>query len=330
MATTLDAGFDKAFDEASKEQSSEETKDQATTETPGKEAEAATGEAASPAEEKDTELAQPPEGSDELLPSGEWEKLKDPDAKLKALNKAWTQKTQKLAEDRKQFTEQQEALEPFTDLVKGLQENPLETVKALANHFKIQLGEAESKAEVKEAANELLADLKQSLGPDLEFLADKLAPVFERTVAKLASQAITKEVGPLKKQAQAMQEETVRQQIDANLGAFTKKYPDWKKHEAKMTEIGVRLQPAADPKTGKPPTWMDYMEDLYYLATKDGREGDIAKQTVERMKKAAEKTETTEGGVSQNRVTKSAPKEGTWSDKFNQAFEDAKAGIVYE
>ena len=321
MATTLDQGFDKAFDEAVKEHPGTDAGQAAAP--PTKEAEAAAS-ATQTAEEKDTELAQPPEGSEELLPQEEYDKLRDkPEELRKALNKAFTQKTQALAEQRKAF-------EPYQELVSSLQEDPQGTVRALAERLGIKLEQAETKAEVKEATSELLADLKQSLGPDLEFLADKLAPVLERIVGKLAGQAVSKEVEPLKQQAEAMQAETVRQQIEGNLELFTKKHPDWKKHEVQMTAIGKRLHPAADPRTGKPPTWMEYMEDLYYLATKDVREGDITRKTVERMKESAEKSEGSGDGVASNRVTKAAPKGKSFDEAFEQSWKDAQAGVVYE
>ena len=322
MATTLDQGFDKAFDEAVKEHPGTDAGQAAAP--PTKEAEAAASATTTPAEEKGTESALPPEGSEELLPQEEYDKLRDkPEELRKALNKAFTQKTQALAEQRKAF-------EPYQELVSSLQEDPQGTVRALAERLGIKLEQAETKVEAKEAVSELLTDLKQSLGPDLEFLADKLAPVLERIVGKLAGQAVSKEVEPLKQQAKALREEAIVQQVDANIEAFTDKHPDFQKHEAKMTEIGMRLHPAPDPKTGKPPTWMEYMEDLYYLATKDVREGDITKKTVERMKESAEKSEPSEGGVASNRVTKAAPKGKTFDEAFEQSWKDAAAGVVYE
>lgn len=314
---TLDASFDKAFDEASKGQS----KDQALE--PTKEAEAAET-ATKTVEEKEAAPAQPAEGAEELLSKEEYETLrKDPEALHKALNKAFTQKTQALSEQRK-------ALEPYQELVKGLQEDPQGTVKALAEQLGIKLEQAETKQEVKDATGELVAELKQSLGPDLEFLADKLAPALERITLKLAGQAVSKEIEPLKQQTQRLQEQAITEQIDNNLKLFTEKYPDFKKHEAKMTEIGTRLHPATDSKTGKPPTWMEYMEDLYYLATRDSRDGDIAKKTVERMTESAKKSETSEGGVSGQKVTKAAPKGKSFDEAFDQSWKDAQAGVIYE
>ena len=319
MGTTFEAGFDKAFDEASVTQSE---KDQATPE-PTKEAEAATS-ATTPAEEKGSEAAPPEQTSEELLSPEKYEELrKDPEALRKELNKAFTQKTQALAEQRK-------ALEPYQDLVKGLQEDPQGTVQALAEQLGIKIEQAETKVEVKEAADKVTSALKRHLGPDLEFLADKLAPALKDAVKELAGEVVSKEVEPLKKQTQEMQAETVRQQIDANLELFTKKHPDWKKHEAKMTEIGTRLHPAPDPKTGKPPTWMEYMEDLYYLATKDVREGDLTKKTVERMTESAKKSESSAGGTSSEKVTKAAPKGKSFDEAFEQSWKDAQAGVIYE
>ena len=311
----LDASFDKAFDEASQGQS----KDQAPPE-PTKEAEAAVS--ATTTEEKQPEPAQSLEGSEELLPLEEYERLrKDPEALRKALNKAFTQKTQQLAEQRK-------ALEPFQDLVKGLQEDPQGTIRALAENLGIKIEQAETKKEVKDATGELVAELKQNLGPDLEFLADKLAPALERITQRIAEQTVSQKIEPLEKQTKEMREETVRQQIDANLELFTKKHPGWEKHESEMTKIGARFQPVA---TGKDaPSWMEYMEILYNLATRDGRDGDIAKKTVERMTESAKKSETSEGGVSGSKVTKAAPKGKSFDEAFDESWRDAQAGVIYD
>lgn len=319
MASTFNQGFDKAFDEATAEQSKDQGKPE-----PTKEAEVPKEAAAQTVEEKEPELAQPPEGSEDLLSQEEYDKLRDkPEELRKALNKAFTQKTQALAEQRK-------ALEPYQEWVDSFQKDPQGTVRALAERLGIKIEEAETKKEVKDATGELIAELRKDLGPDLEFLADKLAPALERITLKLAGQAVSKEIEPLKQQTKALQEEAMVQQIDANLELFSKKHPDWKKYEAKMTEKGIRLHPAVDPKTGKPPTWMEYMDDLYYLASKDARDGDIAKKTVERMKDSAEKSESSEGGAPGNRVTKAAPKGMKFDEAFDQAWKDAQAGIVYE
>ena len=313
MGSPFDTSFDDALNEATKEQS----QDQAPAE-PTKEAEAAAS-VEQKVEEKPSEAAQP-EGSEELLPQEEYDKLrKDPEALRKALHTAFTQKTQALAEQRK-------ALEPYQELIERFQTDPQGTVKALAEQVGIKLEQVETKQEVRDATSEVVAELKKDLGPDLEFLAERLAPALERMISRQAGQAISKEVEPLKQQAQKMQEETVTQQIDANLKMFTEKHPDWKKHEAEMTKIGARFQPVANGKE----SWMEYMETLYFLATKDGREGDIAKKTVERMKASAEKSETSEGGVSGSKVTKAAPKGGSFDESFDRSWSDAVAGVTYD
>jgi hypothetical protein len=308
---TFDTGFDKALDEAQGQ-----SQDQAPE--PTKEAEVPAS-VEQKVEEKPSEAAQP-EGSEELLAQGEYDKLKDdPQALRKALNTAFTQKTQALAEQRK-------ALEPYQGLIDRWNTDPQGTVRALAEQAGVRLEQVETKQEVRDATSEVVAELKLDLGPDLEFLADKLGPALERLIAREAGQAISKEVEPLKQQAQKMQEETVTQQIEANLEMFSDKHPDWRKYEAEMTKIGARFQPVA---TGKD-SWMEYMETLYFLATKDGREGDIAKKTVERMKASAEKSQTSEGGVSGSKVTKAAPKGASFDAAFDQSWKDASAGVTYD
>ena len=319
MGTTFDTGFDQALAEATAEQS----KDQAPAVEP-KEAEAAVSPKV---EEKVSEAAQPAD-SDELLAKGEYDRLKaDPEALRKALNTAFTQKTQAVAAERKQLAEQQKELEAYKELVESFKTDPKGTVRELAKNVGLDLSEVETKQEVKEAADRISDILSKNLSPELQFLAPQLSPAIKAAVQELASQEIKREVEPLRQQAQRLQEETVKEQIEANLKQFTEKHPDWKKHEAEMTKLGQMYQPVA----GKgSPSWMDYMEMLYYVATKDAREGDIAKKTVERMTESAKKSETSDSGVAGQKVTKSAPKFTSFDEAFNQAAKDAQAGILYE
>src|SRR6185503_15423377 len=115
---TLAAAFDKALDTTQGEQS----QDQA----PAPVEQAKPADATPPPEEKGPEAAPAQEPSDELLPQEEWDKLQnDPKALRKALNTRFTEKTQELAEQRKQ-------LEPWMGFKEAYEADPQGTVRKLA------------------------------------------------------------------------------------------------------------------------------------------------------------------------------------------------------
>jgi len=313
--------FEARFDTAVSEAQGEQSKDQAPEKTD--QAESAT----QTAEEKGTEPAQPTEGSEDLLPQEEWDKLQnDPKALRAALNKAFTEKTQKLSEEKKTFESQKEALGQYQHLIERWNANPKEVVQALAKQAGVDIPSVETKAEAKSAAKSLTDELKESLGPEFEFLAERLAPGLERAILKVAGQTVE----PIRQQAKALEAQQASKDVEVDMQRMTEKHPDWKKYEGKMYELGQELLPAKNPKTGKYPTALEHMERLYLLATMDVREAEAAKKAVKRIGEAAEKSESSEGGVSPSRVAKSAPKSGNFNEKFDNAFADARQGVRYE
>ena len=306
---TLESSLDLAFEEAKQGQS----EDQALS-APPKQADAAI-ETKTPVEKTGAESAPLSEDSEELLDSKTYEKLKaDPEKLRKELNRAWTQKTQALSEQRK-------ALEPHLELFRALEENPEETIRKLAEERGLTIAEAK-KEEVREAVSPVATELRQVFGPGLEDLADRLAPVLERVIAE--------RIEPIKRQTDEVVSNAVIEEVNRNIELFTKEHSDWKKFEPEMMKISTWLQPAKQT-NGKYPTTAQYMEALYHLATKDARKGDIVKETVERMAHAAAKSETAGSGVAQNRVAKSTPaSRGSFDADFEEAAKDASEGILYE
>jgi hypothetical protein len=323
MPETFDAAFDTALQEV---QGAEQSVKADPAPEPDKPAEPS-GDTA-PVEAKGAEPAQPQESSEQLLDQGKWNELKDPEAKLKALNQAWTQKTQALSAQQKQ-------LEPLIQLAKGLSESPQKTIQELARSLNVELSPSASPEKAAAVAAEttanLLDSLRESLGPEYDFLADKIAPAIEQAIRNKTADIIGREIEPIRQQARQREEEAVVQRVDLNIEAFSKKHPDWKQYEAQMSDIGKRLVPQHDPQTGQPASWESYMEDLYFLATKDVREADIAKRTIERMQKSADKSDAPDSGVSNNRVGKTAPaRKGSFDADFEEAANDARAGIIYQ
>ena len=267
-----------------------------------------------------TEASQTQETSEQLLSQDEIDKLKGkPDELVKATNRAFTRKTQELAEMRKQ-------LEPVKELAEALQTNPQETVRTLAKQYGLavqEVREAETAAEAKAAALNLTDKLKAKLEPELHFLADQMGAALEETIADKMKEFAAKEVAPIKAQQEAALMESVKKSTDATLQAFSAKHPGWEKHEKDMLALSSKLRPEGMEDS-------EYLETLFILATKDQTEAQKTQQVLDRMKKAAAKAESPDSGVNANRVAKTAPKFSSLSEAFDNAAADAKAGVVYE
>ncbi len=316
--TTLDTAFDKALTE---EQGKQSTLDQAPE--PTKEAEVA-AKVETPVEEKVTEHAQPPEGSEQLLDQETYDKLKaNPEELRKALNKAFTQKTQELSEQRKQMG-------PYLELAKSLENDPKGTIQELAKRFGVTATEEKTVHATEQIVDKVSAILQKTLGPEAGELVTALSTAIREAATEASQSLILKEVEPLKQQAMEERERTVTENVKQNLEAFGKDHPDWKQYEPKMVELSNKFQPSKDPTTGEYPTWKEYMESLYVLATAGAKKADIVKEAIKRMDESARKAETSDSGVATSHVVKSAPKYGNFNEAFKGAFEDAKAGVIYE
>lgn len=217
----------------------------------------------------------------------------DPKALRRALEGAFTQKTQKLAADRASL----ERLTPYTDLVDALESTDegvvAEAIRTLAKEYGVELtvkgaATATERAEiVEDKSDELLAEFRKDLGPDLDYLADGLMPAVKKMVERLAGATVTKEVKPLKDRAEKADE---REAIAANEQLFTefsKLEPNWKDHEDKMFELSQKLGPS---KGMKP---LEYLKALHRLAIDEdpaARETAIEAEVTKRLEKRVNKT----------------------------------------
>jgi hypothetical protein len=269
-----------------------------------------------PAGETEAEVQTDGNAEEQLLPPEIESQLtgKHLDAYKKA-QKVITQKFMKLSEQRK-------SLEPYQEFIKAYSENPRETVQWLAEQHGINFSKSDSRSEtaakVEAATQTLTEELRQSLGPDFEFLADKIGPVVEGFAKKIADSS----VGPLKAAQEQAKLESAKKQTEAVLETFTLKHPEWKKYEPKMTELSSKLSPnGLDENT--------YLEILYTYATRDIAEANAAKKMVARMQNAAAKSETPDGGVEPSRVAQTLSGK-TFREKIHSAFDLAKQGISIE
>jgi len=234
-------------------------------------------QAANQSEEQGTEPAQAQESSEEqLLSPEEYDALKDnPKALMKALNRAYTQHRQ--------------AMKPWENVIAAFQKDPDGTIRQLAKERGISVAEAvqqQQQAQQQQVQQDTVALLKQSLGPDLDWLADKLAPAIETlTATKFA---------PLQQQ---LTEQAVQRSVESALNAFQAKHPDWQDHQAEMTKYGKILHPADGVSE------VEYLESLYALATRSQSNAAQTKKVIDRIKQSAAASESPDSGVSPSRVS---------------------------
>ncbi len=280
-------------------------------------------QATTPAETKppDEAQAQPPvaDGADDLLSREEIDKLKkDPDALEKAFKGAYTKKTQALSEQRKEF-------EQWGPLIESFKADPKATLLKLAPELGLTFAEAakaETKAEVAQASEDALSTLRESLGPELAFLADKLAPALDRLVKQA--------VQPLEQHQQEQQIQAISKESESEVKAFVAKHPDWETHQPKMTALMAKMSPAVDSE-GKPlMETSEYMEMIYHLASREQSEAERTLKLAEKMTKSAAKSETPVAGVQDNRVVQAPPKSKSMAETFAHSFAAAKEGKRYE
>jgi hypothetical protein len=253
---------------------------------------------------------------------------KDPAALLKELNRAFTTKTQALSAERKTF----ERMRPYVELIDAYEEDPAAVVRALAEQNGLRLADVPAKETTTETAatdtavDEVMTEFKAALGPELEYLADGLAPAITKLVERLTQTTGEKTVAPLKKQMETLLSKAAQDQTETVMKSFGEKHPDWQEHEAAMLELAQRVQP-------KEMTEPEFLEHLYATVTRDTWEKDRETKIAEGVKarlakitKGAEATETREESTPDSQVKKRP----VGPVDFRQAYDDAKRGIRYE
>ncbi len=264
----------------------------------------------------DVEQVPPPEDEGtELLSAEERKELegKPPEERIKGFQRAFTRKSQELSEQRK-------SLEQYQQLIQAFEQDPDATIRYLAEQRGLKLSgkEAEAKPDAPQPSADTVKALEEQLGPELAFLAPKLAAAMETMLSK----AVT----PLAEQHERMLSEQAKQATESVLKAFDSEKPEWRKHEAQVAELMSRYQPA--PKAGVDEG--QYLRDMYKLASHSISEAEKVKQVAERMEKAAAKSESSGSGVSAQRVSKAAPKFESMTEAIGAALDAARRGEQWE
>lgn len=258
---------------------------------------------------------------DGLLTQEEVFKLSESDREVyRRMQKAYTQKTQKIAEERKRLEQINQAFEAF-------QADPQGVLRQWAKHYGVRLAEENETATTQQGqANQIQAfnateSIRQKMrallpGEENLGLADGMAQIFGDELER----ALNQHIDPIRKQQEAVMMEAAKASTEADFEALSSRHPDWKQHEAKMVELGKQWTPAPGIPVDK------YLDTLYRLATLDENDAARTNRVLERISNAVSSAEPTpNAAVNARTVTPARPQKATLED----AFRAAKQGIAW-
>ena len=263
-----------------------------------------------PAEESPEVEDQPSEATespDALLSDEQVAKL-TPDQRKQydEMNRAWTQKTQKLSAERKE-------MEQWKPLIDALTNDPDAALRQLAERRGMQLSPKAQEQVVAAAAADTLAELPE----ELQFLKPAL-----ELLGKTILDSVEGKLKPIAEAQTQMLSEAAAAETQATLEAFSAKYPGWEKHQEAMVKLGQKMIPTAGAMTD-----FEYMEMLHTLASAKESEADKTKKVVAKINKAAAASEQKTAGLSSERIEHAMPPPGKRS--LRDAYEAAKRGEVW-
>ena len=292
---------------AARESIRAQSSDQGPEETPPEEDQPAVE--ATPSQEPEKPADETPDTGqteDTLLTTEEVSKLKGKELDLyKKAQANYTQKTQKLAEARKEF-------EQWQPLIQAFQQNPVDVIRQLAEQQGLKFAE-------EAPAPDTTTPQDTGLPEGWEFLNPILEARDKRIEAKIRAE-LGAEIQPIKEATSIAQSNAIAAETKANLEAFSTKYPGWQKHEARMIEEMQYFAPGALDD-------MQALEKAYKLVTADITKAEQVKETVNRINKAAAAVEPQVNGLEDKRVEHVMPSGLTDSGKrFREAAKAAKRG----
>lgn len=181
-----------------------------------------------------------------------------------------TTETEETTDEPEETTEEELKVSKEEYALLSLLKNPGTRKQALASiaesaGLKILAGE-ETKREAKKNIN---TALKESLGSEWEFLADRLGPAIEA--------AIDSKVGELRGEFHSAEEKQRLRDAEKATTRMYKVYPDFKMHEESVLKLMEKMTPAE----GMSP--FEFIESLYFVAKGRRGKGDLAKKTAARI-----------------------------------------------
>lgn len=260
-------------------------------------------------EEEDSESDSDDEDEDsdevtELISQDQFDKLKgDPDKLHKELVRAANKKFRDAANINR-------TLKPYAKFIAALDADPKRAVAKLAKNLgmKIEAGD-DPESTAGRVGDELLDKVRELLGTEYGDLADKLVPAIRVIAEDIAEKAV-----------QPVIRDSTARESRAAMQTFAKRHPDWKKHEKAMTRMSERMPPSEDMDE------VEYLENIYYLVTRSGREGDAVKRVVTKMNKAAKNAGKKPSTLSDDKVAQRPTKLPT----FGEAAAAAMKGTRFE
>lgn len=256
----------------------------------------------------------------------------DPVALRKALEGVFTKKTQALAAQRKAV----ERFESYAPVLEAYESDPLALIRFLAEENGVELVTKDSTAkpatgtatttETKTAVDGILDTFRQQLGPELEYLADGLAPAIKGLVESLTKSTVEEATKPLKAHTDQLLTKAAVEQTETVMKSFGDKRPDWKTHEPAMLALAQKIQPNGM-------TELEFLDHLYVVATRDaweaGKDTRIAeevKKALKKMEKGASTTETRQDSTPESQVRRAPAGPLSW----RESYELAKQGVRVE
>ncbi len=231
------------------------------------------------------------EESSEVISQKRFDELKkDPEKLFKEMNRGLTKKMQRLAATR-------EALEPYSDFINSYAKDPRVAAIELAESLGIEVKrpksvEASEKA-VEKLSDQINAKVRAALGPEYEDIADKIGTAIHDAASLMVEEAVK----PLKQGQESLISESAAREANNALEVFGKTHPDWKKYEKQMTSLSARYKP------GEGVSEQEYLDTLYVLASREGKEGDAAKKAAKRINNSAKKSSGKSRSVSPEQVS---------------------------
>ncbi len=253
-----------------------------------------------PAEEPEKVADQPEEtteDTDAILSTDELAAL-PPQERKKA--EKWVAK---LTRQSQELSATKRDLEEWKTLVDALKNDPDAAIRQLAERRGLKF--------VQEPVTQ---DTVQPIPEELKFLE----PIFAAREKAIKAELEAK-YGRLEERVDTMSAEAAAAETESTIAQFTAKYPDWKKHEARMLELGQEFIPA------KPMSDYKYMEHLHTLATAKITEAEQVKKTVEKINKSVASAEPPQSGVPNHRVEHHVPTDPA-KRTLREAYEAAKRG----
>lgn len=263
----------------------------------------------------------------------------DPAALRKALEGAFTKKTQAVAAERKSF----ERLSQYSDIIDSFEADPDATIEALAQQRGLKVvrpgaGTEErttaagdgDEADATEKVDALVDKFRTRLGPEYDYLADALAPAIKDLVSELTKGSLEAAAKPIRDTAKVITDRAAQEETTAVMTQLETKHPDWHDHEEAMLTLAQKIDPKGMSET-------EFLEHLYDTVTSPKKlaaaeaktEAEVTKRVAARLKKmerGAADTETTQEATPDHQVRRGTDK----LLSIRESFELAKQGVRVE